>query len=63
MTIPLFTTAGWRASVSHSNRRTEMEKAMNWVKDAYTFCIDGIEAHPHMTLWAGVSLVAIFMVL
>ena len=40
-----------------------MEKAMNWVKDAYVFCVDGIAAHPHMTFWAGVSMVAIFMVM
>jgi hypothetical protein len=39
-----------------------MSKAINAIKDGYIYVIDGIDAHPHITLWSGLGLIVLALV-
>lgn len=39
-----------------------LNKAVNAAKDGYLFVINGIAANPNTTLWVGVGLIALALV-
>lgn len=35
---------------------------MTKIKDAYAYVIDGVSAHPHVTVWVAAGLIALALV-
>lgn len=36
-----------------------INKAVNVIKDAYLYVINGIADHPHITAWSGLALIVL----
>lgn len=39
-----------------------LSRAVNAVKDGYLYVIEGVVGHPHITVWSGVGLIVLALV-